>query len=40
MDRPEVHEYFDKVNPTEWRPSAVTNDRIKRNEKWNKFKKI
>ena len=40
MGRPEVHEHFDKVDPTEWRPSAVTIDRIKRNEKWNKFKKI
>ena len=39
MGRPEVHEHFDKVDPTEQRPSAVIIDRIKRNEKWDKFEK-
>ena len=39
MGRPEVHEYFDKVDLIELRCSAVTIDRINRNEKWDKYKK-
>ena len=40
MGRPEVHDHIDKIDPTEWRPSAVIIDKINKNEKWTKFKKI
>ena len=40
MGRPEVHDHIDQMDPTEWRPSAVIIDKINKNEKWTKFKKM